>query len=339
MMAQLRIDFQGRGKVEALSRSRVQPMGDGIQLTLGVARQVCPLGEVLAQQPVRVFIGAALPRAVRIGKEDLDCEPFGQALVFGHLFPPIIRQGFAQQRGHVPEFLREARPGTPGIRPVHPSQKHQARRPLHQGSNSRPIAGPLDEVAFPVAGHRAGRHLGGTFVNRRHVGDLAASIRPSRPGSARLARLTQRRQPCAAQGSAWQHIQPHIDGLRRQVFPHVVRIRASEASSNLLRRAALHQLCLDLLPQPRVEEFAWPPRVTGAGDRQGLRRTGAIGSASRGVASRLAADGAGGSPQHPGHPPQRMALGQSQAQGLTVFSTQVCVAVRWHGNTVAHQGR
>ncbi len=108
MMAQVRIDFQGRGKVQTFSGARVQPMGDGVQLALGVARQVRALGQVLAQQAIRVFVGAALPRAVRIGKEDLDREPLGQALMLGHLFPPIIGQGFAQQRGHVPEFLREA---------------------------------------------------------------------------------------------------------------------------------------------------------------------------------------------------------------------------------------
>jgi hypothetical protein len=38
-----------------------------------------------------VFIGAALPGAIRIGKEDLD----GEALVLGHLFALIVRQGLA----------------------------------------------------------------------------------------------------------------------------------------------------------------------------------------------------------------------------------------------------
>ena len=92
-------------------------MGDGVQLALGVARQVRALGQVLAQQPIRVLVGAALPRAVGIGKEHPDREPLGQALVLGHLFPSIIGQGFAQQRGHMPEFLGEALAGTPS----HPS--------------------------------------------------------------------------------------------------------------------------------------------------------------------------------------------------------------------------
>ena len=77
-MAQLRIDFQGRGKVETLPRARVQAMRDGVQLALRVARQVCALGQILTQQPIGVFMGTALPRAVRIGKEDLERKPLGQ---------------------------------------------------------------------------------------------------------------------------------------------------------------------------------------------------------------------------------------------------------------------
>jgi hypothetical protein len=70
------------------------------------------------------------------------------------------------------------------------------------------------------------------------------SIRPTR-----RVRLTQRRQQLAPQGSAGQHIEPHIDRLGREMFTHVVRIRALETSGNLFRRAALNQLCLDILPQ------------------------------------------------------------------------------------------
>ena len=60
MMAQVRIDFQGRGEVETFSWARVQAMGDDIQLALRVARQVGALGQVLAQQPIGVLIGATL---------------------------------------------------------------------------------------------------------------------------------------------------------------------------------------------------------------------------------------------------------------------------------------
>ena len=114
----------------------------------------------------------------------------------------------------MPKFLREALAGTPRI---------------------RPIARPFDEVAFPVARHRTGGHLDGTLGNRRDVGDLAVAVYALRPQPACLARLTQCHQQLAPQGSAWQHIQRHIEGLGRQLFPHVVRILASEAPGNLFR--------------------------------------------------------------------------------------------------------
>ena len=118
----MRKDFQGRGNVETFSRARVQAMGDGVQLALGIARPVCALGHVLAPQPIGVLLGAALPRAVRIGKEDPDREPLSQALMLGPLVPPIVGQGFAQRGGYVSEFLREALSGTPRIRPLHLDQ-------------------------------------------------------------------------------------------------------------------------------------------------------------------------------------------------------------------------
>ena len=128
----MRIDFHGRGEVKTCSWGRVRAVGDGAQLALRVPRQVRALGQVLAQQPVDVLVGAALPGAVGIGKEDLDREPLGQVL--GHLFATTVRQGLPRQRGYMPECLRKALAGTPCIRPFHPCQEDQARRPLHQGA-------------------------------------------------------------------------------------------------------------------------------------------------------------------------------------------------------------
>ena len=91
-MTQLCEDLQGRREVEALSWARIQPMGDGIQLTLRIARQVRALGQILAQQPIGILVGPALPGTVRIGKEDLDGEPLSQTFVRGHLFAPIVGQ-------------------------------------------------------------------------------------------------------------------------------------------------------------------------------------------------------------------------------------------------------
>ena len=66
-MAQLRIDFQGGSKVETFPRARIQAMRDDVPLTLRVARQIRALGPVLAQQTIRILVGAVLPGALRIG--------------------------------------------------------------------------------------------------------------------------------------------------------------------------------------------------------------------------------------------------------------------------------
>ena len=178
MTAQLRIDFQGRRKVETFSWARVEAMRDGVQLALRIARQVGALGQILTQQPMGVFIDPALPGAVRIGKEDLDREPLGQLLVLGHLFPSIVRQGFPQQGGHMPEFFDEAPSGTHRIRPLHPGQDDQACRPLHQGANGRAIAGSFDEVVFPVAASHDYIALANEVISRLHTPTPTARVKP-----------------------------------------------------------------------------------------------------------------------------------------------------------------
>ncbi len=87
------MDFQRRGKVETFSWARVQAMGDDVQLALGIVLQIRPLRQVLAQQPIGVFVGSPLPGTMRIGKEDPDREPLCHALMLSHLFPPINRSG------------------------------------------------------------------------------------------------------------------------------------------------------------------------------------------------------------------------------------------------------
>lgn len=75
--------------------------------------------EIQGQQPIGVLIGAALPGTVRIGQEDADHEPLGQALMLRHLFPSNAGPGLLQQHGHVLEFRRKSLTGTHRIRPLH----------------------------------------------------------------------------------------------------------------------------------------------------------------------------------------------------------------------------
>lgn len=101
-MAHVRRDFLGRRNVETFARACVQPIGDGVRLPLGVARQIGALRQVLTEQAIRVFIGAALPGTMRISKEDADREALGQPFVFGPSLFLDHASGFsAASRAHV----------------------------------------------------------------------------------------------------------------------------------------------------------------------------------------------------------------------------------------------
>ena len=62
--------FNGASKVEALSWPSVELPGNGIEFGLRESGKVGALGEMLAEKAVGVFVDAALPWAVRIGKEN-----------------------------------------------------------------------------------------------------------------------------------------------------------------------------------------------------------------------------------------------------------------------------
>lgn len=187
------------------------PIGNGVQLALGITRQVRALRQVLAQQIIGILVGPALPGAVRIGTEDLDreavCEPFVVrplvALIGGECVP---------QRGrHVPEFLGEAPSRTRRIRVFQPGHDHQTGRSLHQGADGRPVTRTFASVAFPV-----GR---GTIRVATSAGRSATDIilgiwpRRSAPRTTRLVRLTQDRQQFRSPGPSRQAVQHHRDGL------------------------------------------------------------------------------------------------------------------------------
>ena len=61
----LRIDLQRSAVAQGHPGSPVERIGHGIWLLLGVGAQIDALGEILAQQPMGVFVAAPLPRSAR----------------------------------------------------------------------------------------------------------------------------------------------------------------------------------------------------------------------------------------------------------------------------------
>jgi hypothetical protein len=73
------------GEGEALARPDVEFLGGGVELGSGDGEEVGALGEVLAQQPVGVLVGSALPGSVRIAEEDVDAGVDVDLLPVAHL--------------------------------------------------------------------------------------------------------------------------------------------------------------------------------------------------------------------------------------------------------------
>src|SRR3981081_3979107 len=89
----------GRFPAERLSGSGIEGSGHCGDLLGAVHAQIGTFREVLAQQPVGVLVGAALPRTLRIAEVDLHASVDLQAGVLGHLGPLIPGQRPAELLG------------------------------------------------------------------------------------------------------------------------------------------------------------------------------------------------------------------------------------------------
>jgi len=87
------------------------------------------------------------------------------------IFPSIIGQRCAQQRGHMLELLGEALAGTLRIRSRHPGQDDQAGRTLHQGPDCRPMGLLRRSLSRWPSTVRVATSAG-CSGNGRHGGDL-----------------------------------------------------------------------------------------------------------------------------------------------------------------------
>ena len=86
-------------KPESLSRTLVETQCHLVELGLRIDRQVGSFREVLSQQPICVFVGAALPRALRITQVDVHIGGHRKTFMLGHLQPAIPRQRAPQRCG------------------------------------------------------------------------------------------------------------------------------------------------------------------------------------------------------------------------------------------------
>ena len=166
------------GRVEAVDGARavVEQVGDRIELLLAVDREVRALGQELADQPVGVLAGAALPGAVRVAEvhhhAGVDCQ-LGMAR---HLLALVVGQGLAHGFGNAAQLGGEAFQGGGSRRIGQLDQHDQARAALDQNAHRRAIASALDEVALPVAGESPVAGLGRAHMDAQQIGHLAPAV-------------------------------------------------------------------------------------------------------------------------------------------------------------------
>src|SRR5437764_126910 len=95
---------------ECLAWSTVQRRGDSCELLGAVAGEVGASGEILAQQPVGVLVGGALPGASWIAEVDLQTAVEPQLDVLGHLDSLVPGQGPPQLFGKGPDRVSDRVP-------------------------------------------------------------------------------------------------------------------------------------------------------------------------------------------------------------------------------------
>jgi hypothetical protein len=88
----------GSFNAQSFSWALVEAQGYLVEIGLRIAGQVGFLREVLSQQAIGVFVGAALPGALRITEVDLHLCVHDEALVFGHLQASVPGQRTFQRR-------------------------------------------------------------------------------------------------------------------------------------------------------------------------------------------------------------------------------------------------
>src|SRR5210317_77637 len=100
-------------------------------------REIHSFREVLSEQTVRVFVGAALPRTLWIAEVDLDVSVQAEACVISHLFATIPGQRLVKFTRYLMRLLDQGVDHCLGILALDPDQRHIATVTLNQGRNLR----------------------------------------------------------------------------------------------------------------------------------------------------------------------------------------------------------
>ena len=296
------VEVQRALPVEGRAGPPVEAVGDAVEVSLGMHREIAALGQVLAQQAVRVLAGATLPGAVRVAEVDLHAGLLGEFGMPGHLGAAVVGQALAHGLGDGVELGGKARQGGSGRGVGHLHQDHQTADALDEHPDRGLVERALDEVALPVA--RQHPILDGRLaqVDAQRVAQ-ARAVLPGRARPALAARPAQAPQQLPAQLASGMRVQRVVDRLVRDAGARIVGVHALECGRDLLGRPLPRQHRQHLqLEQRRRGQPRSGVGLRPAAPAHRLRRTAGVASPGAGVALDLAADRRGPQVQFRDHP-------------------------------------
>lgn len=332
---QLAVHGQGRSHPQALARSVVDLVGNGIELLLAVAAQIRALGQVLAHQAVDVLVGAPLPGAVRVAEVHRNAGVGRQLLVARHLQALVVGQSLAHWLSNAIELVREGlqhagRAGRLGGRQL--DQHQQPAGALDQRAHGAGVARPLDQVTLPVAGELALGHLGWAHVNAEHVRDLPAPILAFAARGAFVSGLTQAGYQLALELAHGLGVDAVVDGLVRHAVRVALGVDARQCQGNLLGRPAQTQAMAHHAEQHALSIELASRASQHATLAAAIMRWGAGVVSIAGVTPQLAADGCRRASKYAGNGSDAQALLVQAGKGHSVFRLELAVGSRnvWH---------
>ena len=168
------VDFEGSAEAEAAARAVVEVSGDLCALLLGESGEVGAFGEILAEEAIGVFVGAAFPGVVRGGEVEASVQLAGdifEAMKFG----AVVRGEAEDRMGFV--FEQEDGPagGESGSGLGEFADADDTAFAFDDGGDAG-LAAAMDGVQFPVADASAAVHDGGTVLDHGLAGDPAAAV-------------------------------------------------------------------------------------------------------------------------------------------------------------------
>lgn len=172
----------------ALARSVVEAQCDFVAPSLAEVLHGAALGDVLSNEAVRVFVGAALPGVIRRGEVKEGAGGLLNVLVSVKLGSVVDSDRFEQVRVRSDQLNDAPVGGGHGTR-GQLSEEHAAGRSFDESEHAVAIERTHDRVHFPVT------NLVAAFDGRRTLGDVTLACEPTALLSTFVAFAPLRRLP------------------------------------------------------------------------------------------------------------------------------------------------